>query len=333
MKHIIDIGMQPVDHTNCHICPQAKQKRLKFPDSLHKSSVIFQLIHADVWGPYRTPTYDRKHYFVTIVDDNSRFTWACLISSKAEVFSVLKNFLLMVNTQFGVKVKVLRSDNDTEFMNINCKELFDSLGIVHQTSCAYTPQQNGVVERKHGHILNTARALRLQSNVPIKYWGHCVKTAVYLINKIPSAVLNGKSPHEMLYGITPQLTHLRVFGCLFFTSVLPRSDKFAARSKKGVLLGYAETQKGYRVLDLESNFIHISRDITFEEKCFPFKNDKVAEPFIPSAPDSYNCNVDNPLTIRAIPADYDPSNVSSPSEVENNIIIPDSEDIFLGDEE
>lgn len=333
MKHIIDIGMQPVDHTNCHICPQAKQKRLKFPDSLYKSSVIFQLIHADEWGPYRTPTYDRKYYFVTIVYDYSRFTWACLISSKAEVFSVLKNFLLMVNTQFGVKVKVLRSDNDTEFMNINCKELFDSLGIVHQTSCAYTPQQNGVVERKHGHILNTARALRLQSNVPIKYWGHCVKTAVYLINKIPSAVLNGKSPHEMLYGITPQLTHLRVFGCLCFTSVLPRSDKFAARAKKGVLLGYAETQKGYRVLDLEFNSIHISRDITFEEKCFPFKSDKVAETSIPSAPDSYNCNEDHPLTIQAIPADYDPSNVSSPSEVENNIIMPDSEDIFLGDEE
>uniref|UniRef100_A0A3Q7EGE7 Reverse transcriptase Ty1/copia-type domain-containing protein n=1 Tax=Solanum lycopersicum TaxID=4081 RepID=A0A3Q7EGE7_SOLLC len=74
-------------------------------------------------------------------------------------------------------------------------------------------------------------------------------------------------------------------------------------------------------------------DITFEEKCFPFKSDKVAETSIPSAPDSYNCNEDHPLTIQAIPADYDPSNVSSPSEVENNIIMPDSEDIFLGDEE
>jgi len=100
----------------------------------------------------------------------------------------------MVNTQFDTKVKVFKSDNDIEFMNSNCKDLFASLGIVHQSSCAYTPQQNGVVERKNKHILNTARALRFQASIPISYWGHCVKAAVYLINKLPTTGLQGKSP-------------------------------------------------------------------------------------------------------------------------------------------
>lgn len=159
----------------------------------------------------------------------------------------------MVNTQFGVKVQILRSDNGTEFFNLKCNTLFSSLGIVHQSSCAYTPQQNGVVERKHRHIMDIARALRFQSGVSIRYWGHSVKTATYLINKVPSSVLQCRSPHEVLYGKEPDLSHLRAFGFLFFASILPRMDKFAPRAKKACLMGYSETQKGYRLLDLESN--------------------------------------------------------------------------------
>jgi len=179
----------------------------------------------------------------------------------------------MINTQFGLKVKVLRTDNGTKFLNSKCKELFSSLGIVHQTSCSYTPQQNGVVERKHRHILNTARALRFQAAIPISYWGHYIKAAVYLINRIPSAMLQGKSPHELLYGSIPDLDHLRVFGCLCFTSVLPRTDKFTPRAKKGVFMEYAETQNGYRILDFESHSFHVSRDVRFVENQFPFQSD------------------------------------------------------------
>lgn len=131
-----------------------------------------------------------------------------------------------------MKVKVLRSDNGTEFMNSKCSELFASLGIIHQRSCAYTPQQNGVVERKHIHILNTARALRFHANIPISYWGHCVKAAIYLINKIPTAVLHGKSPYEMLYGTKPQLNHLKVFGCLCFVSLLPDLTSLLLEQRK-----------------------------------------------------------------------------------------------------
>ncbi|XP_055814269.1 uncharacterized protein LOC129883678 [Solanum dulcamara] len=133
------------------------------------------------------------------------------------------------------------------------------------------PYKNGVVERKHRHILNTTRALRFQSGIPIRFWGHCVKTTTYLINKIPSAVLLGKSAYELLYGKEPKIDHLRVFGCLCFASVLPRVDKFAPRAKKTVLMGYSETQKGYRLLDLESNLFLVSRDVTFMEHGFSFK--------------------------------------------------------------
>nr|GEX69133.1 ribonuclease H-like domain-containing protein [Tanacetum cinerariifolium] len=124
----------------------------------------------------------------------------------------------------------VRYDNGTEFVNNNTNELFSGLSIVHQTSCAYTPQQNEVAERKHTHLLNMARILLFQSGLPLNIWTKCILTAAYLINRLPSFVLNGKSPFELVYGLKPKLSHLRSFGCRCYSYVLNNSDKFSARS-------------------------------------------------------------------------------------------------------
>ncbi|KAK4391437.1 Retrovirus-related Pol polyprotein from transposon RE2 [Sesamum angolense] len=108
----------------------------------------------------------------------------------------------MLHTQFGGIVKVFRSDNGSEFLNKECQSLFHELGIIHQISCTYTPQQNGRVERKHRHLLNVARALLFQAYLPIKFWGDAILTATYLINRTPSLKLNWKAPYELLHGST-----------------------------------------------------------------------------------------------------------------------------------
>jgi len=106
-----------------------------------------------------------------------------------------------------------------------CTTMFQELGIIHQRSCPYTPQQNGVAERKHRHLLEVTRALRFQGKIPLKYWGHCVLAAAYLINRVPSSVLNYQSPYERLYGSKPRLTHLRTIGCLCLSKSLVEHDK------------------------------------------------------------------------------------------------------------
>lgn len=106
------------------------------------------------------------------------------------------------------------------------------------------------------------------------------------MNKLPSSAIEGKSPYEMLYARPPSLTHLRVIGCLCFASVIPKGDKFAARAKASVLMGYSERQKSYLLLELATNRIFVSRDVVFKESVFSFA--KQQEISI-----SYNPSVDN----------------------------------------
>ncbi|GJV82414.1 ribonuclease H-like domain-containing protein [Tanacetum coccineum] len=157
------LGFSKKDHLSpCDICHRAKQTREPFPLSDHKSKSVGDIVHCDVWGPYGVVSEDGFKYFLTIVDDYSRAVWVYLLKSKTEVGKSIESFIKLVFTQFGKKVKVVRSDNGTKFVNHHLSNLFNDLGIIHQTSCAYTPQQNGVAERKHRHLLNVTRSLMFQ---------------------------------------------------------------------------------------------------------------------------------------------------------------------------
>lgn len=257
----------PHDHV-CKVCPLAKQKRLSFQSSENVSTSPFELFHVDIWGPFHVPTIDEYKYFFTIVDDHTRVTWLYLLKTKSSVQTVFPDFLTYVETQFNAKVKSIRSDNAPE---LSFTSLLKTKGIIHYFSCAYTPQQNSVVERKHQHILNVARSLMFQANIPLLHWGDCVQTAVYLINRTPSPVLKDKTPYELLMHKPPRYDHLRVFGCLCFTSTLLKDrNKFYPRASPCVFLGYPNGYKGYKVLDLNTNVISISRNVIFHETTFPF---------------------------------------------------------------
>lgn len=144
---------------------------------------------------------------------------------------------------------------------------------MHQTSVVGRPQQNGRVERKHRHLLEVARALKFHAQLPSKLWSDCLLTATFLINLMPTSILNWKSPSEILLSIPPDYSKVKVFECLCYAYNNDRhKDQFSPRAKKCLFIGYPFGQKGFKVYDLETHKCFVSRDVIFQETCFPYKN-------------------------------------------------------------
>ncbi|XP_019101779.1 PREDICTED: uncharacterized protein LOC109133252 [Camelina sativa] len=199
--------------------------------------------------------------------------WTYLLLEKSEVWKVLQNFCVYTKKQFGKDVRMVRSNNGTEFMCLST--YFRENGIIHQTSCVDTPQQNGCVERKHRHILNVARSLLFQASLPIIFWGEAILTAAYLINKTPTKVLHGKTPYELLFNKKSSYDELKVFGSACSTHrKLRDKDKFGPRSRSCIFVGYPFGKKGWKVYDLEDNEFLVSRDVVFHEDVFLYATNR-----------------------------------------------------------
>ncbi|CAH9055335.1 unnamed protein product [Cuscuta epithymum] len=194
-------------------------------------------------------------------------TWIYFMKRRSELFSHFCAFCAEIKTQFNVPVRVLRGDNAQEYLSASFKLYMAQHGIIHQTSCVDTPPQNGVAERKNRHLLETARALLFQMNVPKHFWADAVSTACFLINRMPSTVLDGKTPYQCLFPnnelfpIPP-----KIFGCTCFVrNVNPHLTKLDPKSLKCIFLGYSRVQKGYRCFCPSTGRYIVSIDVSFYE--------------------------------------------------------------------
>ena len=167
IKHLFPslfLDCNPSDF-HCDVCTLAKSHCANYPLSFNKTTEPFTLIYPDVWGRAPVSTLAGYRWFVIFVEDCSRMTWLYLMTNKNDVYECFRSFHKMVQTQFSAKVKVLKSDNGGEFVSQVLQSYFQDHGIVHETTCPYTPQQNGVAKRKNWHIFEITRACLIDAHM------------------------------------------------------------------------------------------------------------------------------------------------------------------------
>jgi transposase InsO family protein len=266
----------------CECCIQAKLTTKPLPKkSETRTNAVLDIVHTDVCGPMQTLTLDIVHtdvcgpmqtltpsgrkYFMTMIDDFSKYTIIYLLKNKSEVPDKIKEYVKLVQTKFNKTPKVIRSDRGGEYVNETLTQFFKNEGITPQFTVPYTPQQNGVAERKNRYLTEMTRAMLIDSKLPNKYWGEAVNTANYLQNILPASS-EAVTPYGRWEGVQPCLTHIKQFGCQTY-SVTPahKRQKLDCKAVKLTFVGYADGKKGYRLLDTATNKIYISRYVKFIE--------------------------------------------------------------------
>ncbi|TQE01264.1 hypothetical protein C1H46_013171 [Malus baccata] len=264
-----------LDHVSsiCTSCLEGKFAKLPFLFPANKTVHPLEVIHSDVWGPSSTVSIEGYKFYVSFVDECTRFTWIFPLMNKSEVFDVFVHFHSFLITQFSATVKVFQSDGGGEYSSHKFKQYLLQKGILHQKSCPYTPQQNGLAERKHRHILETAITLLQTASLPHKLWFHACAISVYLINRMACQTLQMSSPFQCLFGTSPSISHLKVFGCACFPLLKQlNSSKLQPKTSQCIFIGYAGQYKGYLCLNPLTNKIYVSRHVLFDETTFPYSS-------------------------------------------------------------
>ncbi|KAG8486951.1 hypothetical protein CXB51_020530 [Gossypium anomalum] len=250
---------------DCSPNTDGKSHKLPFSRSNTNYVDLFELVVSDLWGPAAVPC-EGNLYYVSFIDMTSRFTWIYLISRKSQAVECFSHFQKMVFTQFDKHIKQFQSDWGGEFRAFS--SVLANQGILHRVSCPYTSEQNGVAERKHRHVVETGITLLAQANLPIDYWGYAFYSATHLINRLPTSVLEGKTPFQCLFNRAPTYDHLRAFGCCCFPYLRPFGNhKLEFQSQPSTFLGYSPHHKGYFCLTPDEKVI-VSRHVVFDENRF-----------------------------------------------------------------
>ncbi|GJV54300.1 retrovirus-related pol polyprotein from transposon TNT 1-94 [Tanacetum coccineum] len=220
--------------TSSPICKSKKQSHK--PKSEDTNQEKLYLLHMDLCGPMHVASVNRKKYILVIVDDYSRFTWVKFLASKDEDPDLIIKFLKMIQVRLNATVRNIRTDNETEFVNQTLQDYYEQVGISHEISVMRTPQQNGVVERQNGTLVEVTRTMLIFAHAPLFIWAEAIATACYTQNRSIIRRRHRKTPYELLHNKKPDLSYLQVFGELCY----PNNDsenlgKFQAKADIGLV--------------------------------------------------------------------------------------------------
>ncbi|GJR28708.1 retrotransposon protein, putative, ty1-copia subclass [Tanacetum coccineum] len=248
----------------CESCLSGKMTKKPFPHSNERAKDLLRIIHTDVCGPLRHVSRQGASYFITFTDDYSRYGYVYLLKHKHEVFETFKVFKNEVENQLGKTIKAIRSDRGGEYISQEFKDYLKANGIVQQLTPPYTPQHNGVSERRNHTLLDMVRSMMNLTTLPISFWDYALESATRILNMVSTKKVD-KTPYEMWYGNVPNLSYLKVWGC---EALVKRDmpDKLEQRSVKCIFIGYPKETMGYYFYFPPENKIVVARYAEFFEE-------------------------------------------------------------------
>ncbi|GJV61185.1 putative ribonuclease H-like domain-containing protein [Tanacetum coccineum] len=251
----------------CVACLKGKQHRASCKSKvLNPITKPLFMLHMDLFGPTFVSSLMHKKYCLVVTDDYSRFTWVFFLTTKDETSEILKNFIKEIENLVDKKVKIIRSDNGTEFKNKVMDDFCREKGIKREYSVARTPQQNGVTERRNRTLIEAARTMLADSKLPITFWAEAVSTACYVQNRVLVVKPHNKTPYELFRGLKPALSFMRPFGChVTILNTLDNLGKFDGKSDKGFFVGYSLSSKSFRVYNTRTKRVEENLNIGFLE--------------------------------------------------------------------
>ncbi|GJV70419.1 putative ribonuclease H-like domain-containing protein [Tanacetum coccineum] len=254
------------DHT-CVACHKGKQHRASCKAKLERLiTEPLHTLHMDLFGPTSVKSINHASYCLVITDDCTRFSWVFFLASKDETSGILQTFIRQIENQLSHRVKIIRSDNGTEFKNRDMLEFCGNKGIKQEYSNARTPQQNGVAERMNRTLIEAARTMLADSLLPTTFWAEAVSTACYIFNRVRVTKPQNKTPYELLFGHKPIISYIRPFGChVTILDTLSVLGKFDGKSDEGFLVGYSLNSKAYRVYNLVTKRVEVNLHVNFLE--------------------------------------------------------------------
>jgi hypothetical protein len=254
----------------CPSCAKGKMTRKPFKKGRTRTSTILGVVHSDLCGPMEVESLGKSRYFLSCIDESSNMCWIMLLRKKSDAALEWQKWYYRICNEMDTKVKELQHDSGGEFVSKEFKEFLCKEGIRIRETHTASPQENSIAERMNRTLMNMSRSMLIHANLPKSFWGESVKTACYLKNLLPTRALDGKIPFEVFYNKPPSYDNIRCFGCLVYTRVPDEMrKKLDQKSKECLMMGYSETTKGYRVYDIESRKIILSRDVIFNEREFP----------------------------------------------------------------
>nr|GEW44861.1 retrovirus-related Pol polyprotein from transposon TNT 1-94 [Tanacetum cinerariifolium] len=254
-------------HNLCSSCELGKAKRKSFQTkTTPRFKTRLQLLHMDLCGPMRVASINGKKYVLVIVDDFSRYTWTHFLKSKDETPKVLIDFLRLVQRGLHAQVRIVRTDKGTEFFNQTLHAYFASEGILHQTSVARTPKQNGVVERRNHTLVEAARTMLSAAKVPLFFWAEAIATACLTQNCSLVIPRHKKTPYHIINDRKPSVKFFHIFGSLCYIVRDGKNlDKMKEKGNACIFLGYSTQSRAYRVFNKRTRVLVETIHVNFDE--------------------------------------------------------------------